>query len=97
MTSQRFACLRSGLPELLILVTNCYFSAASLKFVTFVTTLPKVVTIFTSIGKYICFNGRVKRNILKYTEQQLYVKFNYGAMPINKESLGMVDRRSVFV
>ena len=34
-----------GLPELLFLVTNCYFSAASLKFVTFVTTLPKVVTI----------------------------------------------------
>ena len=52
---------------------------------------------FTSIGKHIYFNGRVKRNILKYTEQQLYIKFNYGAMPINKKNLGMVDRRSVFV
>ena len=33
-----------GLPELLLLITNCYLLLANLKFVTFVTRLPKVVT-----------------------------------------------------
>ena len=33
-----------GLPEWLLLVTNCYLLPASLKFVTFATTLPTVVT-----------------------------------------------------
>ena len=33
-----------GLPELSLLVTNCYLLLVSLKFVIFVTTLLKVVT-----------------------------------------------------
>ena len=37
--------LAAGLPELLLLGTNCYLLLANLKFVTFVMTLPKIVVI----------------------------------------------------